>query len=104
MDRRDRGVDYQDVVVRLFYVIEPIAEAGFAQVLKRCIASLVTVEDWRIRPAAPERRTQKMPLRTRRSSKRGTPHGLYGKMRLDRVLLEIAEFVAFDRRTPLFDI
>lgn len=29
-------------------------------------------------PRSPERRTQKMPLRTRRSFTRGTPRGLFG--------------------------
>jgi hypothetical protein len=46
--------------------------------------------------SAPERRTQKMPLGTRRSFTRGTPRGLFG--RFDGSPFIIAEFVAHDSR------
>jgi hypothetical protein len=36
----------------------------------------------RSRQGAPERKTQKMPLRTRRSYTRGTPRGLFGSIGL----------------------
>jgi hypothetical protein len=45
-----------------------------------------------IAPRCPDRRTQKMPLRTRRSFTRGTPRGLFGSIGL----MVIREFVAHD--------
>src|SRR5438552_13450821 len=37
---------------------------------------------WQIAPRCPDRKTQKMPLRTRRSLTRGTPCGLFGSIGL----------------------
>ena len=50
----------------------------------------------RSRQGAPDRRTQKMPLRTRRSFTRGTPRGLFGQHRLDGNPFIIGGFVAHD--------
>ena len=49
----------------------------------------------RSRQGAPDRKTQKIPLRTRRSFTRGTPRGLF-EHRLDGNLFIIGEFVAHD--------
>src|SRR5262245_57347507 len=50
----------------------------------------------RSRHSAPDRKTQKMPLRTRRSFTRGRPRGLLGSIGLMTVPLIVGEFVAHD--------
>jgi hypothetical protein len=50
----------------------------------------------RSRHGAPDRKTQKMPLRTRRSSTRGTPRGFVRQHWLDSRPFIVAEFVAHD--------
>lgn len=55
----------------------------------------------RSRHGAPERRTQKMPLSTRRSFTRGTPRGLFGRNGLMAAPFIIREFVAHDSRLRL---
>lgn len=50
----------------------------------------------RSRQGAPERKTQKMPLRARRSLTRGAPRSLFGSMGLMAIHFIIGEFVAHD--------
>src|SRR5687767_3175358 len=53
---------------------------------------------------APDRKTQKMPFRTRRSFTRGTPRGLLGNIGPDGGPLVIGEFVAHDSKLPVWGL
>src|ERR687893_769234 len=85
MHADDRSVDHLDgrIVGRGERVNDPALDARPAPTDETIVAGGEGAKaPGRSRQGAPERRTQKMPLSTRRSLTRGTPRGLLGSIGL----------------------
>jgi hypothetical protein len=82
MDANDRSVDHLDLALMSLDdgIHQPVPDPGFAPALEAVVDRRHRPIALRqVAPACPERRTQKMPFNTRRSSTRGTPRTLVGK-------------------------
>jgi len=84
MNPDNRGVDHLDTRIMCIRqcVYDAAPNTGPTPANEAIIASGVPKLVGRSRHGAPDRKTQKMPLRTRRSFTRGTPRGLLGNIGL----------------------